>query len=197
MTPYGHLERPVCKPARRAGTATKIACLLICWLLTAFHLSARAPAEYEVKAAFLFNFVKFVEWPTNVFPSDNKSIVIGIVGDDPFGEAFTAIVKEQTAQGRKVEIQHYKANEDFNDCHLLFVTRSVAGQTEDILQRIRGRPILTVGENEDFLRQGGIIGFALVQKTVRFDINPKAAEQVGLKASSKLLAVARSIVHSP
>src|SRR5687767_3410760 len=112
MIPYEHLRRPPCEPARR-GTEIKILCLAIACLLTAFNLSARSPAEYEVKAAFLFNFAKFVEWPTNVFPSERESIVIGIVGDDPFGDAFAAIVKEETAQGRKVEIRHYRANEDF------------------------------------------------------------------------------------
>ena len=196
MTPYGQLRRPLCEPARRAGAATKIVCLAIACLLAAFNLSARSPAEYEVKAAFLFNFAKFVEWPQKVFVNNTEPIVIGIVGEDPFGDAFAAIVKEQTAQGRKIEIRNYKVDEDCGGCHLLFVPRSVGSQTRDILQRIRGRPILTVGESEDFLRHGGNINFALVDKTVRFDINAKAAEQVGLKASSKLLAIARSVISS-
>jgi len=193
---HGHFTTPLCEPAgREAGRGMKTLCLTIFFLLTAVNLIAR-PGEYEVKAAFLFNFARFVEWPAKALVRNGDPIVIGIVGDDPFGDALLQIAKEQTAQGRKIEIRYYKADEDCSASHLLFLSRSVAAQTEEILQRLQGRPILTVSEKEGFVRQGGVIEFALVEKTVRFDINATIAMQVGLKVSSKLLAVARSVINS-
>jgi hypothetical protein len=171
-------------------------CLLLLFLLATFSLNARQPSEYEVKAAFLLNFAKFVEWPPKAFPDSNAPLVIGILGDDPFGDVLPKIVKDQTAQGRRIEIRYFKDDEDYGNCHVLFLSRSVADQTKDILQGLQGRPILTVSDKEDFTRQGGVINFALVEKTVRFDINAQAAEAADLKVSSKLFAVARSVVKS-
>lgn len=169
--------------------------IAFCTLL-ASGLNARPPTEYEVKAAFLFNFSKFVEWPPKAFTSESSPMVIGIVGDDPFGDALAQLVKDQTAQGRNIEIRHFAADEDCSASHLLFLSRSVAARTGEILRRIQGRPIVTVSEKDNFVRQGGVIGFVLVEDSVRFDINASTAERVGLKASSKLLAVARSVVNT-
>jgi hypothetical protein len=163
-------------------------------LVTPAAVNGRALSEYDVKAAFLLNFAKFVEWPAASLADSNAPIVIGIVGDDPFSEILPQLVVGQTTRGRRLAIRHYDADGDFADCHLLFLSRSVAAQTGDILRRLQSRPVLTVSEKDDFVRQGGIIGFALVDKSVRFDINAKAAEQVKIVISSKLLAVARSVV---
>lgn len=166
-------------------------------LLAAMTLQVgAAPTEYQVKAAFLLNFAKFVEWPPKVFSDTNVTLVIGIVGEDPFGDALPQIIQGQTAQGRRIEIRRFKPDEDCGGCQVLFLSRSVADQTEAILQRLQGRPVLTVSEKEDFARRGGVIGFALVDKAVRFDINARAAEALELKISSKLLAVARSVLKT-
>jgi hypothetical protein len=166
-------------------------------LVAAVSLNALPPREYDVKAAFLFNFAKFVEWPSQAFADPSALLVIGVLGDDPFGDVLPQIARGQTAQGRRIEVRRFTENEDYSKCHVLFVSRSVAGQSENILRRLKGRPVLTVGDHEDFVRQGGVVGFAMADKTVRFDINVKAAEAVELKLNSKLLAVARSVVKSP
>lgn len=184
--------RPVRVPAGRRRPSVWVALFL---LLTTACLGARPVSEYEVKAAFLLNFARFVEWPAASHPDADSPLVIGIVGDDPFGEALPRIVKGQTAHGRRIEIRHFKEDGDHGACHLLFLSRSVAGRSDRILPSLRGRAILTVSEEENFARQGGVIGFALVDQTVRFDINLKAAAQAELRISSKLLNVARSVVE--
>jgi hypothetical protein len=177
----------------RRGRVVGLAFLL---LLATGSLGARQVSEYDVKAAFLLNFAKFVEWPPRAFASTNAPVVLGIVGKDPFGAALQ-ILQGQTAQGRRIEVRHFAADAGLQDCHLVFLTRSVAGQMDDILRRVHGRPVLTVSDLEDFARQGGMIGFVLVDRTVRFDINPGAAKAVELKLSSRLLALARTLVKSP
>ena len=168
---------------------------MICAMLP-LKLGAKQPTEYEVKAAFLLNFAKFVEWPPKAFREAGAPLVIGILGENPFGETLSQLAEGETAQGRPIEIRQIKGPDESNNCHILFLSRSVAGQTDDILQRLQGLPVLTVSEKDNFVRRGGVIGFALVDKTVRFDINAKVAETIQLKISSKLLAVARSVVNT-
>ena len=195
------LRLPITEAARRAAWKAgfcrwRSVGVTLLSLLAACSLNAAQPKEYEVKAAFLLNFARFVEWQPKAYADTNAALVIGIVGDDPFGEVLPQIVQGQTVQGRQIEIRHFTADEDFGVCHVLFLSRSVAAQTEEILRRLQNRSVLTVSEKEDFVRRGGVIGFAMVDNCVRFDINPKAAEAAELKLSSKLLAVARSVVKS-
>jgi hypothetical protein len=185
------------KKAFRTGAAAGVpAGVALLVLLAGFNSSARQVGEYEEKAVFLLNFAKFVEWPAKTFPDAKAPFVIGILGDDPFGDALVKIVKGQTARGRRIEVRHFKATEDYGGCQLLFLSRSVAAQSEEILQRLQGQPVLTVSEQENFVRQGGTIGFVVVGKSVRFDINARAAAAANLKVSSKLLAVARMVLKS-
>lgn len=180
---------------RRRSVARRLwgACLGL--LVLALCCSAgRTPSEYEVKAAFLYNFAKFVEWPAPSFKSETTPFVLGIVGEDPFGDALPAVVEHEQVRGRRVEIRRYREGEDFTGCHLLFISRSEAKRLRQLLLAAGKSGILTVGEDADFLSQGGMINFALVSKSIRFDINKKATTQAGLKISSKLLAVARSVL---
>lgn len=177
------------------GRSGAVVLLCIACLLTP-RVAAGQPTEYEVKAAFLLNFTRFVEWPQMAFPDPGAPLVIGIVGEDPFGDVLPKLVQGQKAQGRPIEIRRFREAEDCGDCHVLFLSRSVADEAKRILRRLGSRPVLTVNENEDFVRDGGVIRFALVNETVRFDINLKAAEAAELKVSSKLVAVARSVVKS-
>lgn len=172
-------------------------CLALLCLLPTFSVSGKqSEGEYEVKAAFLLNFTKFVEWPTKAFPDSKAPFVIGIVGTDPFGDVLPQLTKRQTVQRRPIEIRRFQVAEDFGGCHILFLSRSLAAQTDQILGRLQGLPVLTVSEKEDFVRQGGVIGFTSVANSVRFDINVKAAAAVDLKVSSKLLKVARLVLKS-
>jgi hypothetical protein len=172
-------------------------CVALLFLLPTLSLRARqSGGEYEVKAAFLLNFAKFVEWPTKAFPDSKAPFVIGIVGTDPFGDALPQLIKRETVQHRPIVIRRFKVAEDFGGCHILFLSRSLAAQTDHVPGRLQGLPVLTVSEKEDFVRKGGVIGFLLVGNFVRFDINVKAAAAADLKVSSKLLAVARLVLKS-
>lgn len=159
--------------------------------------SAGKIREHDVKAAFLLNFARFVEWPPKAFPTPTAPLLIGIVGDNPFGDVLERTLEHQTVQGRPIVFRHIPDGEELSRCHVLFVSRSLENQYDKILERLQGLPVVTVGETENFVREGGVIGFAVVDDIVRFDINTRAAGTAGLKFSSKLLAVARSITRSP
>lgn len=176
-----------------------LATLLGFWIgLSGSSTCAEAPTEYQVKAACLYHFAIFVEWPTQAFTAPSDPLVIGYLGDSTFGDALRGIIdRNPTAQNRRIEIRRYKSGEDPDGCHILFLPRSVAGRAETLLQRLDGRPVLTVGETDDFVRHGGMIGFALVEKSVRFDVNPETAQAAKLKISPRLLGLARSVSKSP
>lgn len=152
--------------------------------------------EYQVKAAFLYNFAKFVEWPAGAFEGPTDSLVLCVVGDDPFGESLDTVVRGETLNGRPLVVHRTRDVYEIRDCHVVFVPRSERGRQERLLEDLRNRGILTVGEADGFLTGGGIIRFVLEQNRVRFDINLQAAESSGLRLSSKLLRLARTI-HTP
>jgi hypothetical protein len=155
-------------------------------------------AEYEVKAAFLPLFAQFVKWPPASFADTNAPLVIGVLGDDPFGAALDRAVKNQhTAGGRRLVVKRSQDIEDVAPCHLLFVSKSEKDHIDRILAVLAqgGRAVLTVGDAEGFAARGGIINFVLQEKKVRFEINPEAAGRGGLIVSWELLNLAR-IVHA-
>jgi hypothetical protein len=147
--------------------------------------------EYQVKAAFLLNFTKFVEWPASAFEAADSPITICILGEDPFGAALDQIVTGEVVDGRKLAVQRLKRAPAPKSCQVLFIRR---GDKE--VPRIpqgTGAGVLIVGEGESFVHDGGMIAFVLENRRVRFSINQSAAESAGLKLSSRLLRVARSI----
>ncbi len=150
-----------------------------------------SPTEYEVKSAFIYNFAKFLEWPANAFASADSPIIIGIIGDDPFGGLLQQTVRGKTAAGRRIEVKHFDKVRDCQLCHILFVSASERGRLSKILDRLKGSSVLTVGETAGFVRQGGIIGFVMDDNKVGFEVNVGAAKQAGLKISSKLLKLAK------
>jgi hypothetical protein len=149
-----------------------------------------ASLEYRVKAAFLLNFTKFVEWPPEEFADSDSPITICILGDDPFGPALDRMVAGEDVNGRKVLVQRIR-HEPSKSCQVLFIGR-LERDVPKILASL-GRGTLTVGEGENFLREGGMIAFVIDNRRVRFDIKRNAAEGAALKLSSKLLNVARSV----
>jgi hypothetical protein len=154
-------------------------------------LVADESLEYQVKAAFLLNFTKFVEWPASAFEAADSPIAICILGEDPFGTALDQIVAGEMVDGRKLTIQRLKRAPAPKSCQVLFV--SSAGQEVPKIEPGLGAGVLTVGEGESFLRDGGMIAFVIENRRVRFSINQAAAEKAGLKLSSKLLSVAKSV----
>jgi hypothetical protein len=154
---------------------------------------AQVAAEYDVKAAFLYNFTKFVEWPPSAFADERSSLKICVLGEDPFGKSLQAVASEEVA-GRKLTVLRTESMGNPAGCHVLFVSRSERERLPRILAEVRERPVLTVSDTKGFLDQGGIINFTLEGSKVRFEINQDSAEKAGLKISSKLLRLATRIV---
>jgi hypothetical protein len=169
-----------------------IAACLLAFAMSASAQSARAP-EYEVKAAFLYNFAKFVEWPANAFAHASAPLRICVLGRDPFGRSLTSITQGKSISGRPLVSKQVQAPAETRSCHILFLSRSDSESLKQTLDAIGDLPVLTVGESDDFLKLGGMINFVLEEDRVRFEINLRASESHRLKLSSKLLAVARVV----
>lgn len=170
--------------------------LLAAWTLLAAPAlggTEAAVTEYELKAAFLYSFTKFVDWPPSAFHDDRSSLRLCILGQDPFGGSLQAIAREEVA-GRKVTVLRSGVLSDPSGCQILFVSRSEEGRLAAILAAVRGAPVLTVSEMEGFLEEGGIINFVQQGSKIRFEINQGSAERAGIKISSKLLRLATRVV---
>lgn len=166
------------------------------WLLAECHAADNHPTagEYPVKAAYLLNFTKFVEWPATAFTNATAPFVVGLVGDDPFGSMLQEAFSGQTVGGRPIVLRRFPVGAKINDCHVLFLSRSARETQEGLLATLQGRPILTVGETEQFLEAGGLINFVLTKERVRFEVNARSAERAGLKLGAKLLGVAARVL---
>lgn len=152
-----------------------------------------AAPEYKIKAAFLYNFAKLTEWPTNVLAGSNAPVVIGVLGKDPFGPFLTETVRGKNIDGRKVRIVRFEHLDDVEGCQLLFVSASESGRLQSIFSRLSDQPVLTVGDTGQFARKGGMIGLWKQADEIRFDVNLEAVERAGLKLSSKLLRLAEIV----
>jgi hypothetical protein len=156
----------------------------------------KAP-EYRIKAAFLYNFTLYTEWPAEAFEKPDSPIILGVAGEDPFGKELDAAVRGKTVRGRAIEIhRHLLASEIEHPCHLLFVASGQAPNVPQMLQRLTTLPPLTVGESEDFTHIGGAIRFFVEENKVRFEVNTDAVARTRVKMSSKLLNLARIVRDS-
>jgi hypothetical protein len=151
------------------------------------------PSEYQVKAAYLFNFLKFVQWPADAFQDSLAPMVIGIVGDDPFGEALPQVVLGKTVQGRDLVIRKYHIGEDLRGSHILFISASEKKRLPQLLAGLHGSSVLTVADMDHFIESGGMIQLLIENSRVRFAVNAGATNQARLKVSSKLLSLARTV----
>jgi hypothetical protein len=184
LAPPGGLRRAL------AAAATAL------WILPAAAApraaaSAELP-EYSVKAAFLYHFAQFVEWPSDTAGAPS-TLTIGVLGDDPFGDQLDRVALGKTVGGRTLSVRRLAAPEEAARCDILFISTSEAGRLSEILARLGGAPVLTVGEADRFARRGGMIGFFFEDGRVRLEVNVKAAEAARLRVSSKLLSVARLV----
>ena len=153
-------------------------------------------SEYLIKAGFIYNFAKFVEWPSAAFSQADSPIVIGVLGTDPFGNVLDRIVEGKKLGPRGFVVRRYKWGKDvkdLKDCKILFVSSSERTHVDEILQSVKGLPILTVGETPGFAERGGVIRFTLEDNRVRFEVNVDAAHQADLNISSRLLTLAKII----
>lgn len=192
--------------ARALGRAIRSrgACVLSVVLL-AVHVSAAAGAalagapeagrasEYQVKAAVLLNFAKFVEWPAAAFDSPSAPVVFGVMGQDPFGKVLPDVLRNNTVRGRPLAVRYVGTPDEAHGCHLLFIADSERSRMARTIAAV-GPGILTVGETEQFAERGGIVELTLDAGRVRFTINQAAAERASLRFSSKLLSLAR-VIH--
>ena len=144
------------------------------WFLSAGGARGQLSREYDLKAVFLYNFASFVEWPESAFAGPEAPFVVGILGHDPFGRVLDDV-------------------EEAGGCHILFVSASERRRVQEILDRWRHAPMLTVADFPDFVELGGAIGFRTEDKRLKVDVNAGAARAAGLTVSSKLLKVARVI----
>ena len=154
---------------------------------------ATGPSEHQVKAAMLYNFAKFVEWPDDVFTGPAAPLTIGILGADPFGRDIDAVAA-RTIKGRPVEVRRFRKSEDVTYCHILFVGSLPEGQAAAHIRNLRRRGMLLVGDREQFIRQGGMINFLIKDDAVSFEVNVEAVQGAGMRIHPRVLNMAR-IVH--
>jgi len=200
MTRHQHnlLPSPVGRPVRARWRLARWCVGLVVFGLTfCANLTPRADeapfSEYQVKSAWLLNFARFVEWPPSNFPNAKTPFVVGVVGRGPLGKELDQAFAGKTVKGRAFEVRRLTSDSDLRGCHILFFISSEKRRLRDYLEKLSGYPVLTVGESDEFLDQGGIINFLLKDKSVRFEINLKAAQAAGLKLDANLLKVAVAV----
>ena len=213
MDQRGNMERQL---SGMSNTLNRLALLCVALALVrapaALHAEPGSIQEYQIKAAFLYNFIKFVDWPKETTADANEPITIGIIGKDPFGNAFEP-VKDKDVKGKKVVVKRFKSIADLKKlgesgkdeldrqieavkkCHLLFVCSSEKEYLKDIVNAVKYRPVLTVGDTEGFLQSGGIISFVMEDQKVRFEVNAAAAKHAKLKIRSQLLRLAKRVIE--
>lgn len=149
-------------------------------------------SEYEVKAAFLYQFISFVEWPSDAFEDDTADFVIGILGEDPFNGILDNIVKEKKAHNRPIRIIRSQDPEALKSCQVVFVSSSEQANSSQVMDTLGASSILTIGEWDRFTQEGGIIRFMIRKNKIAFEINNDQAQEVGLTISSQLLNLAQA-----
>lgn len=196
-------RRTTCFSARPFWLSGRLVYFLLALLLSIHFVDAldadaqEALPEFQIKAAYLFNFLKFVEWPGDAFADPLAPIVIGVVGEDPFGSALPEVIVGKTVQGRDLVIRRYHAGESLRGATILFISESERKRLPQVLAGLQGSSVLTVSDIGGFLEAGGMIQFLSENDRVRFAINVDATSRVGLKVSSKLLSLAQVVGKSP
>ncbi len=158
---------------------------------TCLHAQRSNPGEYEVKAAYIYDFGKFVAWPAKVAPADDFPICV--LGEDPFGATFDATIAGETISGKKVVVNRIAKPQEAVSCRILFISASEESQLKEILAALDKTSVLTVSDISQFTRRGGMIQFVTDANRVRFEVNVTTAERAGLTLSSQLLKVAINV----
>lgn len=177
--------------------------LLSCWLLCGPSVYAAdsdnpVAGEYEVKAVFLYNFTRFVEWPSTAFTSSNAPLVIAVLGNDPFGEILDKAVRNEVIRNHPLVVKRFRSGDPIPDCQMLFICRSDKDRLGEILEKLQHRPVLTVADFSRAAERGAMINL-VVKDSVKMEINQAAVAGAGLEISSKLLNIAREVNpdHTP
>ena len=179
--------------AGRRGKLYALLALCLALMTSAVATSGSAaesakPTQFEVEAAYLFNFGKFITWPQN--SAAGNTFVICVLGEDPFGSVLDRTVTGEAIGSRQVEARRIMRAQDVKSCAILYISNSESNRLTKILASLNNAPVLTVSDIPDFIAQGGMIQFVLRDGRVRFEVNLAPAEQDGLTMSSELLKVA-------
>ena len=180
----------------RSGTGRLSTLTAALGLLAVCPAAAQEPPkapEYRIKAAFLYNFTLYMEWPASSFAKADSPILLSVAGEDPFGGELDAAVRGKTVRGRPIEVHRYAQAADAVPCHLLFLDNAQAKNLPQLLRRLEEPYPLTVGESEDFTRIGGAIRFFIEGNKVHFEVNTDALARTHVKMSSKLLSLAKIV----
>ena len=168
--------------------------VVIAWMVSAFNPQKQPLSdEYKIKAVFLYNFAQFIEWPASAFPSAEPALVIGVLGDDPFGSYLDETVKGEKINNMPLIISRYQRVSDVGTCHILFVSQSTKEKQEEIISLLKGKAVLTVSDSPNFTRRGGMIRFINEENKIKIRINLEAAKAEDLIISSKLLRIAEIV----
>jgi hypothetical protein len=179
------------------GRLSQVVALAVLWTLVAAPIlhAQSTPTEYQVKAAYLYNFGKFVEWPAKVTASDS-SFNICVLGQDPFGSTFSRSIAGESIKGKNVLLKRIPRAQEASGCHILFISSSEEARLKEILAALDKTSVLTVSDMPEFTRRGGMIQFVTEANRVRFEVNLTSAERTGLTLSSQLLKVAMTVRRS-
>ena len=177
-----------------------VVCAVMCSLALALVFALTPPAraqssverEYEIKAAYLFNFINYIDWPADTLPPAGGTITIGIIGESPFGTALDPLNGKQI-KGRSLAVKPIASAKDAGQCQIIFICPSEKARLAELLGELKDSRILTVSEISGFAQQGGIINFVSERNKVRFEINLEAARRIQLTISSELLKLAKPI----
>ncbi|HEY8935580.1 MAG TPA: YfiR family protein [Cyclobacteriaceae bacterium] len=161
-------------------------------VLSPAQLSAPSQ-EYQVKAVFLFNFAQFVEWSPRAFPETETPLIIGVLGEDPFGSYLDETVHGEKINNHALIVQRYKKVEDVKNCQILFINYKKKDQIKQVLENLKEKDVLTVGDATNFAQMGGVIGFFTEEGKIRIRVNLEVAKNSELSISSKLLRVAEIV----
>lgn len=186
---WRHCAQRLNSPRIRRASFFIVACWFLLNPLNAISVNEET-LEYPLKLAFLYNFTKFIEWPSNSFRDPGASLAICIIGNDPFSPVLEAELRTRMVGSHPVEIKTLKSNDVLSVCHMVFVPVTEKSQAARIVSGLKGSSTLTVGEIEGFAVQGGIINLTVEENKLHFEVNPLAAERAGLKISSRLLSMA-------
>ena len=196
--PTQEVVRPAAsRPFFACGPPLRFIILLVLWAVgnaTPEHAFSQPIAEYQVKAALLYNFTRFVSWPKHLLADPTTPVRIGILGEDPFGTHLEAVLAGKTTKGRPINLRRFHTVQELEFCHILFISASENGHLAAIIESLQNTSALTVSEIDNFTQLGGIIKLGLKQDRIQIEVNVDAALHADLQISSQLLQLA-TIVH--
>jgi hypothetical protein len=205
MGPVKDTESVRCIAVRPRGGATSafrswLAIIALLWALAALPClwaQSPKPTDYQVKAAYLYNFGRFVEWPSSVAAAKSESFTVCVLGQDPFGSTLDATLAGESIAGKKVVAKRISTPQESVNCQILFLSAAEASRLNRIVEDLDKVAVLTVSDMPQFAQRGGMIQFVLEGKRVRFEVNLSATQHVGLTLSSDLLKVATAVRKNP